>query len=440
VSAGGDPEEPAAAADPDLHRFLARPGFRRFWPAVRERVEALGGARGTVHLPDATGEERRAVADLLGLATLPRGELRVRLDRLDRALCASRFAVDLPAALAALGGPLRDRPGERIAAARRAEKLWDEAAAHPLLALQPELTGWLADLRATGLVRRLAGGLIGGGVGDGTGGGTGGGERRLLAQAFAVLAALAQGKDGERLPVLASRVLGGSHALDPGSPAATLVLRALARRAGQPPPATARERRALWEGAGVVTDDLSCAVLTVGLAPAGGGAIGESLRALAAAGEPAWITLRQLAAAGLAFGAGRQVRVCENPVVVAAAADRYGPASPPLVCLGGFPNHAARTLLRHFSARGAEVHYHGDFDWAGLRIANSLAETVPFRPWRFTAAAYRAALRSTVDPQPLRGNPAAATWDPDLGPALAEAGVAVEEEAVLEELLADLAG
>jgi uncharacterized protein (TIGR02679 family) len=420
----------AGAEREELIRFLGRPGLRRLWQAARERLEALGGVRGSVRLAAAGDDERQALADLLGLPRLPRGELRVRLDQLDRALRESRFAVDLASALAALGGPLRDRTAERTREAHRREQLWDEAARHPAVGAWPLLAAWLAGLRASGLLPRLA---------------AGGDERRLLGQALDVLGALATlaGNEGDvggvRLPVLASGVLGASHALDPGGPAATLALSALAHRAERPPPRNAQERRQLWESAGVIADDLSCDVLTLRLAPLGGGGTGEGLRVLAAAGEPVWMTLRQLSAAGLAFPERLRVRVCENPVVVAAAADRWGPAGAPLVCVNGFANHAARTLLRHLARAGADLLYHGDFDWAGLRIANNLGESLPVRPWRFTAGDYRAALRAGGEPPRLQGPAVDASWDPELGRAMAEAGRAVEEEAVLADLLGDLA-
>jgi uncharacterized protein (TIGR02679 family) len=400
----------------DLLRFLGRPELSRLWPEVRGRLERLGGIRGTVRLAAAGEEERRAVAGLLGLARLPPGELRIPLDRLDRALRESRFGVDLRTAMTLLGGPLRDRAAERAEERLRREELWAEAASHPVIVARPALHRWLADLRAGGLVRN--------------------GE--LLAQALAVLAALTPPPEDVRLPVLASAVLGASHGLDTGRPVATLVLRALAVLADRPPPRSARERRELWERAGVITDDLSCDVLVLGLAPAGGGRIGEGLRAFAAAGEPVRITLRQLAAGDLAFPPGLTVRVCENPVVVAAAADRWGSACAPLVCTGGFPNHAGRTLLAHLARHGAGILYHGDFDWAGLTIANTLRETVPFHPWRFTADDYRAALVSLGERPPLRGRPVEAAWDPALGRAMADSGVAVEEETVLGDLLEEL--
>ncbi|HYU35212.1 MAG TPA: TIGR02679 family protein [Thermoanaerobaculia bacterium] len=408
----------------ELLRFLGRRELRRLWMEVRDRLERLGGLRGTVLLADAGEEERRMVADLLGLATVPGGELRIRLDRLDRVLRESRFAVDLRTAVELLGGPLRDRPGERAEERERRQKLWEDAARHPVVAARPALQLWLDALRSGGLLRRLAGH---------------GGERLLLEQALAVLAALSRRPDAVRLPVLASEVLGDSHALDAGRPVTTLVLKALAREADLQPPRGAAERRQLWEQAGVVADDLSCQVLVLGLAPVGGGPVGESLRALAAAGEPARITLRQLLNGDLAFPPGLEVRICENPVVVAAAADRWGPACPPLLCLEGFASYAAHTLLARLARHGAVFRYHGDFDWDGLRIANKLREVVPFQPWRFTTADYRAALTAGGERPSLHGYPAVASWDTELGGALAEAGLAVEEETVLGGLLGDLA-
>jgi uncharacterized protein (TIGR02679 family) len=266
-----------------------------------------------------------------------------------------------------------------------------------------------------------------------------------------------------RRGVLAATTLGSSHALDPGRPVATLVLRALARLAGpvQPGPSTAAERRELWERAGVVLDELSSQVLVLGLRPAErldapleAAPVTEALRALAAAGEPARLTLRQLGrlrAAGTPFDlpSNRVVRVCENPVVVAAAADRLGTSCPPLICPEGVPSLAARDLLTALVRQGARISYHGDFDWPGVRIAGQVAELlaevgVPeaFAPWRFGAADYRRALASSgsagATGAPLGGTPVPTPWDLGLAPAMAEAGVAVEEEAVLDDLLAEL--
>ncbi|MEV6722564.1 DUF2399 domain-containing protein [Streptomyces xanthochromogenes] len=86
-----------------------------------------------------------------------------------------------------------------------------------------------------------------------------------------------------------------------------------------------------------------------------------------------------------------------------------------------------------------EFRYHGDFDWGGLRIATTLHQHVPWQPWRYTAEEYRAAVAAAGSaPLPLTGISALSPWDPDLATALAEHGVRIDEEAVLDSLLADL--
>jgi uncharacterized protein (TIGR02679 family) len=129
--------------------------------------------------------------------------------------------------------------------------------------------------------------------------------------------------------------------------------------------------------------------------------------------------------------------VCENPVVVAEAAERLGPAAAPLVCASGQPGAAVMAVLRALSGAGAELRYHGDFDWPGVRIGNLLFGRLPMTPWRFDAVAYRAVPASGV-PAPLRGEPCACSWDPELTAAMIRGGAAVEEERVLDDMLDDL--
>ncbi|WP_255431382.1 DUF2399 domain-containing protein [Amycolatopsis sp. WAC 01416] len=73
------------------------------------------------------------------------------------------------------------------------------------------------------------------------------------------------------------------------------------------------------------------------------------------------MTLRQLTTAWLGVGAG-MVSVCENPIVLASAADELGPGCPPLVCVNGQPSAAVWRLLDLLAAKGAGFRYHGDFD------------------------------------------------------------------------------
>ena len=135
------------------------------------------------------------------------------------------------------------------------------------------------------------------------------------------------------------------------------------------------------------------------------------------------------------------VRICENPVVVAAAADELGARCQPLVCIGGQPSAAGWRLLGLLAAGGAEFGYHGDFDWGGVRIANAVRHRVTWRPWRYDHVAYQAAV-SAAHPLAalggLVGESAATPWDPALATAMRHLNLRVEEELTLDDLLQDL--
>lgn len=91
------------------------------------------------------------------------------------------------------------------------------------------------------------------------------------------------------------------------------------------------------------------------------------------------------------------------------------------------------------SAAGAELHFHVDFDWGGLRIGNVLLEHVPAAlPWRMGVADYERAVTQRRGVLELVGSPVQACWETGLDAALRRHGVAVLEEQVLADLLSDL--
>lgn len=99
---------------------------------------------------------------------------------------------------------------------------------------------------------------------------------------------------------------------------------------------------------------------------------------------------------------GVDVRICENPVVVAAAADALGPACPALVCTGGQPSAAVLVLvlvlLRSLTRAGARLSHHGDFDWGGVRIGTSC--TRGCRRWGRGGSAPQTTKRRSAPPAP----------------------------------------
>ena len=152
------------------------------------------------------------------------------------------------------------------------------------------------------------------------------------------------------------------------------------------------------------------------------------------------LTLRQLRCHDEPLRAAR-VRICENPVVVAAAADELGARCQPLVCVGGQPSAAGWRLLELLAGGGAEFSYHGDFDWGGIRIAGAVRHRVNWRPWRYDHVAYEAAVSAAHALAPLArlvGDPAATPWQPELAAVMRHRNLRIEEELTLDALLQDL--
>jgi len=121
--------------------------------------------------------------------------------------------------------------------------------------------------------------------------------------------------------------------------------------------------------------------------------------------------------------------------VLAEALARFGAGCPPVVCTSGWPNVAAVTLLRRLAAAGVELACHGDLDGEGVRIAAYVMHKTGARPWRMSAADYRAAAGSEG---PAAGRVTDAPWDEELAPAMRASGVAVPEESVVQVLLDDV--
>lgn len=98
------------------------------------------------------------------------------------------------------------------------------------------------------------------------------------------------------------------------------------------------------------------------------------------------------------------------------------------------PAASQRTLLTQLADAGAALRYHGDFDWPGIGIGNYVMRRFGARPWRFGAADY-----SPTPGHQLEGRAAAASWDACLGPKMTALDRALDEEWVIEHLIADLA-
>jgi Protein of unknown function C-terminus (DUF2399) len=96
-------------------------------------------------------------------------------------------------------------------------------------------------------------------------------------------------------------------------------------------------------------------------------------------------------------------------------------------------------LLDVLRDAGATFEHHGDFDWEGLAIHNRLRERDDVGAWRFDAVAYREAVASTSPPRViLKGPRHRRAPDDPLVAELERQHIAFPEEAVLDQLVADL--
>lgn len=395
--------------DARLQRLLGGDELAGLRKRLRQRYQR-DASPGLLRLGALSEAEHAAIAALAGRPSRHARSMQIDVAEIDATLARAGLAASLRDALEQLDGAIIDLTVQRLEVRSQWQRLVDDC----------EHSGLRSALQTSiglGLLKRLCGSRPEVGT-------------RLVRDADQVLRRLpAAGIPRAQLAVAA---LGDAHALDAGSPVGTLVLAALRQRA-----ATANENdgngertRDLWAAVGVLVNELARPALTLNLpGPTG-----------AEAGEPVYLSLRSLVRSPPAWAVdGRPVFVCENPNLLAIAADQLGPRCAPLVCTDGMPAAAQRTLLAQLRTAGARLHYHGDFDWPGVRIGNHMLREHDARPWRFSTPDYRAAVAGAPRPgRSLDDAAVSALWDDTLGDAMLAERLAIDEEALADVLLVDL--
>lgn len=388
-------------------------GLERIVSDAAARLERNGLlATGRLRLTALSQDEIHGLSGLLGprwRAVLPGATASVDLAALDTAMRASpRFSGGLvETCTAQRGAPLIDRRAERLRASEVRDAGWEALRSHGALDRHPGLADWLQRERSTGAALR---------AGDAFG---------LLRSALDVLAALPAEPPQTLARFAAAHCFGDPHALDRGRPLDATVRRALATLDGDTETERGAEtRRARYDRWGLGCDELSSTVLCLGVWP------GST--------DPRVVTLRELRDVER-IDCGPIVFTCENPDVVAAAADALGPDCAPLICTGGWASTACVRLLRATIAAGARPRHHGDMDPEGLRILDRLLAVTGGALWRMTAEDYRARASGG---QPLGSRIISPLQHPrlsELARVIAEAGRIVQEEQTLDDLIRDLA-
>lgn len=412
----------SSSVDPRLQRLLGgeplaplRKRLRRYFERTKPDVPS-----GSVRLGELSPQEHAALASLMGRPPRFSSAMQIDIDAVDTALRRAGIAPSLRDALEQLDGTIIHRATARAETQSR----WSAVAAG---CRHSSLTKCLQTPAGLGMLKRLT-------RQDPEA------AHRLRDRADVVLQRLPAG--GLPRAQLAADTLGDAHALDTGQATATLVLAAWRQNDAAPDPDepadspdTLHEERArdVWARAGVLVNELARPALFLNMPT-------HDERPVPALGEPSYASLRMLLRSPPVWAVAEcDVYICENPNLLAIAADRLGCRCAPLVCTEGMPAAAQRTLLTHLAKAGARLLYHGDFDWGGLRIANHVMRAYGARPWRFGAADYETAVPCSPRPgHSLSGTPVPASWDASLAQAMRAHGLAIPEEGLATFLLQDL--
>jgi uncharacterized protein (TIGR02679 family) len=375
----------SSSTDPRLQRLLGGDRYALLRKRLRRRFERapLDAAVEYFRMGKLTTDEHAALASLLGRPLRYASSLQVDVRLIDTAFQNAGIAASLRDALEQLDGPIANLATTRLAL----QTLWSEVLSG---CTHRGLIELLRTPAGIGLLKRLTRQRTPAAL-------------QLCRRVEAVLQRLPA--SGITRSQLAADVLGDAHALDSGQPTATLVLtvwrQVIARTHdinddveieptddGELEPGGGAERdRDVWAKAGVLVNELARPVLFLNLP------MRDAENRNLLPGEPVYASLRSLLRSPPSWDvADRRVYVCENPNMVAIAADHWGPDCAPLVCTDGMPAAAQRCLLSQLAKARAQLCYHGDFDWPGVRIGNHVMREHGAQSWRFGAADYKAAV------------------------------------------------
>ena len=393
-----------SATNERLARLLGGAELSDLRARLRRRYE-LGPADGklpSIQIGKLNQTERTALASLVGRKGGVATSITIDVSEVDRTLSDAGIAPSLRAALERLDGPIVHRETELS----RIRDSWTSVLAG---CTHVDLIVYLSSPVNFGVLKRLSGNQPDS-------------ASLICRQTEGILRWLPAA--GIPRAQIAAELLGDAHGLDSARPVATLTLAVLRSRSSS----DTGDDRDTWAAVGILVNELARPALFLNV-PCSGLPVSP--------GEPQYASLRLLARRPPDWAvASRPILVCENPNLVAILADQLRTACPPVVCVDGHLGAAQRTILKQLKEAGADLRYHGDYDWPGISIANYVIAKYGAVPWHFSAADYVAAAKSA--PQltiPLSGRPVIASWDADLTAAMTKTGIKIEEEAIAERII-----
>ena len=396
---------------------LRDPVLVPLWRSCRQRLDRYGPHyRGSMQLPDLLDRARLTLDSLLDKPCTSR----VDLAALEDALISVGVASDLSQALTRLGAAENTvLAAKRVAAEQRKNA---RAAINAEIPDWPEVwpQEWVSWLFRSGA-------MSGTSATDAV---------ALIRQVRELIDHIQAVDDSLSRNDLAATLFGSAHALDDGSVLERCARRALWHRLDQS--LDYSQGRLIWNAAGIMTDRVSVPVLTWRLKLLSKTPLGKLCDAANAARIPLHLSLAALTEHDIVSVASSQpILVVENPRLLEVAADRQ--LHQTVIATNGNPSAAVTTLLQALIEQGRQLHYHGDFDAAGIAICHRLAK-MGCQPWRMSGADYIAAIdkaRAMAITLPEDDGVCGETpWDPSLQRVMRKHGAVVHEEFLIDELLA----
>ncbi len=391
--------------------FFKRPIWVRLMSALYTKYIQQGRTRGRVVLPQCTSDEQREIARFLGKPLSPSPNISVRLADFQQALMNS-FACELPGLLQALFPEHvhLTRPQQKEQQAQ-SQQAFDRKLSALIESLPPDSPGrsWLAHGkhgRDTLFRQHKNEPPV-----------TQEYTLHMLQMVIEALDQLPEPLSFYYLSHFALRISGDPHFFDVNTVSGRLFLTALtdlhelttpensagAGAEDQQESETQGIEQDHWRHlryyeAGLLLDTISSTVAVFHLNDAQE-ENGQHDALIAHAGKRIMVLpLRQLLAWKKLWPSSKHVYVCENPQVFEVIVDRLlqrhimtdttkQEKVPTLVCTAGWPSVAALRLLSLLveSLPDVQLHYSGDFDLQGLRIARYLLARYPqhCHLWRF---------------------------------------------------------
>lgn len=430
--------------------YFTDPGFRRVLEKTFKRYASLGRMGGNAVIERATAEECEAVNRFFGWDYKAEEKIEVPLLDFDAELRNSRFDIGLLELHEQLyGTPLLTNQERKQATDSQWRRMFQAVFEGIESNAPPIVLEWMASLmRGEGAGARTLRELYRG-------------SREAAGEALTVAAGalsivFADASDGlappMRLPVLAAKVSGDAHALDPKQPAGRLFIACLRERAsgamaapeeerGEEDAAATLRRRELYRTFGVLDDDVSSTVCFYASHDA-------------AVPMPSVWTLRQVETES-AFPRCSAIYAVENPAVFSTILDALQDGVErkeclALVCTSGQASAAVirwiRRCIESASGERCPLYYSGDFDVKGLAMGGTLAALFPdqYVPWRFDAGTYQSAIRGLERRGPRMNEEElerlarmSASWEPSLCEWMRIAGRKVHQETFVEALVGD---